>query len=81
MLTMAMGGKPDPTLDEILTTIELFVDSVENFIGVFDRAYPGGDFCAGLTFGMQGVRVLEKVATTLYEAHLKQKAQDARISN
>ena len=41
MLTMAMGGKPDPTLEEILTTIELFVDSVENFIGVCDRGYCG----------------------------------------
>ena len=81
MLTMATGGKPDPTLEEILTTVELFVDSVENFIGVFDRGYAGGDFCAGLTFGMQGVKVLEKTATTLYEAHLKQKAQDARINN
>ena len=79
MLMTMSGGKPDPVLDEILTTMELFVDSVGDFIGVFDRGYPGGDFCAGLTFGMQGVKILEKVATTLYEAHLKTKAKNARI--
>ena len=46
------GGKPIPELVDMLDTIELFADSFDKFIGVFDVAYGGGDFCAGLTFGM-----------------------------
>ena len=65
------GGKPNPVVNEIFSTIETFVGSFDKFIAVFDKDYSGGDFCAGLTFGMQGTKVLEKVATTLYEAHLK----------
>merc|ERR1719198_2114073 len=72
------GGKPIPELVDMMDTIELFADSFDKFIGVFDQAYSGGDFCAGLTFGMQGMKMLEKVATTLYNNHLKSKAQEAR---
>ena len=72
------GGKPDPTINEIMDTLELFVGSFDKFIGVFDAEYTGGDFCAGLTFGMQGSKMLEKVATMLYETHLKSKAKEAR---
>ena len=72
------GGKPDPTITEIMDTLELFVGSFDKFIGVFDKEYSGGDFCAGLTFGMQGSKMLEKVATMLYETHLKGKAKEAR---
>ena len=68
MLASSLGaGKPDPTITEIMDTIELFVGSFDKFIGVFDETYTGGDFCAGLTFGMQGSSMLERVATTLYE--------------
>jgi hypothetical protein len=35
----------------MLSTITIFVDSLEKFIGVFDGTYTGGDFCAGVTFG------------------------------
>ena len=53
------GGKMDEQLEEIMQTIELFVGSFDKFIGVFDDEYEGGDFCAGLTFGMQGSKMLE----------------------
>ena len=72
------GGKPIPELVDIIDTVLLFTDSFDKFIGVFDSEYSGGDFCAGLTFGMQGMKMLEKVATTLYNNHLKTKAQEAR---
>ena len=72
------GGKPIPELVDIIDTIMLFSDSFDKFIGVFDSEFTGGDFCAGLTFGMQGTKMLEKVATTLYNNHLKTKAQEAR---
>ena len=51
------GGKPDPTINEIMDTLELFVGSFDKFIGVFDAEYTGGDFCAGLTFGNPKWRV------------------------
>ena len=72
------GGKPIPELVDMIDTIELFVSSFDKFIGVFDQEYNGGDFCAGLTFGMEGMRMLEKVATTLYNNHVKGKAEEAR---
>ena len=65
-------------IKEIIDSMELFVSSFDKFIGVFDKSYVGGDFCAGLTFGMQGATMLQKVATLMYEQHLKQKAAEAR---
>ncbi len=81
MTTLVSGGKPDPLIIEIINTLEMFVDSFDKFIGVFDEQYSGGDFCAGITFGMQGTAMLEKVASTLYETHLKSKAQEARFKH
>ena len=76
---MALGFQDNiPVVKEILDTVEAFVGSLDKFIGVFDESYGGGDFCAGLTFGMQGMEMLEKVAKNLYEDHIKYKAQNAR---
>ena len=72
------GSAAEEQITEILESLELFVASFDKFIGVFDENYSGGDFCAGITFGMQGAAMLEKIATTLYETHLKYKAQEAR---
>ena len=52
MTGLMSGGKPDPIIIEIINTLEMFVDSFDKFIGVFDEGYSGGDFCAGITFGM-----------------------------
>ena len=46
------GGKPLQEVADMINTVELFVDSLDKFIGVFDEEYNGGDFCAGITFGM-----------------------------
>ena len=49
---LSQGNKAaEQTIHDILDTIETFVNSMDKFIGVFDRNYAGGDFCAGLTFG------------------------------
>ena len=78
-LKQLMGdGMKGVQVDEILESVELFVGSFDKFIGVFDDSYTGGDFCSGLTFGMEGAKMLEKMATTLYETHLKEKAKIAR---
>ena len=74
----AMMGGSDPLIGEIIESIEMFVTSFDKFIGVFDETYAGGDFCAGLTFGMQGTKMLQKVATMLYDQKLAEKAKIAR---
>ena len=65
----------------MINTVELFVDSLDKFIGVFDEEYNGGDFCAGITFGMQGTKMLENVALMLYNTHIKAQAIKARSHN
>ena len=52
----------------------MFMDSFSKFIGVFDDDYTGGDFCAGLTFGSEGSKMLYHVASTLYTNHIKYQA-------
>ena len=56
MLTAMTGGLGDAseTIENIMDSLSMFIDSFDKFIGVFDDDYTGGDFCAGLTFGMQG---------------------------
>ena len=78
MASSVTGGKQDSKIHEIFDTIEMFVSSMDKFIGVFDPDYTGGDFCAGLTFGMQGSKMLQKLAQMLYEQHVKHKADAAR---
>lgn len=71
MMGATLIGGDQSTITNILDTVETFVSSFDKFIGVFDAKYTGGDFCAGLTFGMQGTIMLEKVAKRLYEDHIK----------
>jgi len=78
MMSSTLGGDSG-TILAIIDTVETFVGSFDKFIGVFDADYSGGDFCAGLTFGMQGAIMLEKVATRLYEDHIKKNAVAARL--
>jgi hypothetical protein len=75
MLSAGLGNDgAGSVINNILDTVETFVGSFDKFIGVFDADYNGGDFCAGLTFGMQGTIMLEAIAKKLYEHHLKGKA-------
>ena len=65
-------GSPQAVMiEEILDSITLFTSSFDKFISVFDKEYAGGDFCAGITFGMYGTKMLQKVATMLYEQQVK----------
>ena len=49
---MLNNGKPVAEINDMIDTVELFVDSFDTFIAVFDENYEGGDFCAGMTSGM-----------------------------
>lgn len=81
MMGATLTGGDQSVINDILDTVETFVGSFDKFIGVFDASYTGGDFCAGITFGMQGTIMLEKVAKRLYEDHIKHKAVSARAKN
>ena len=70
-------GEGNQVIEEILVSVEAFAGTLDKFIGVFDATYAGGDFCAGITFGMEGMSMIEKLAQTLYEEHIKSKAKRA----
>lgn len=41
----------DEEMKHMMESLTLFVNHLDELIGVFDQNYQGGDFCAGLTFG------------------------------
>ena len=65
-------------LEDFFDTVDTLVGSFDVLLAVFDDDYKGGDQCAGMTFGMQGAQMLEKIAVMLFENHLKAKADLAR---
>ena len=62
---------------DVLEVTEVFIESFDKYAGVFDENYEGGDFCGGLTFGMQGAKLLEKSAQIMFKHHLSHKANEA----
>ena len=53
---------------------------LDKFIGVFDQSYAGGDFCAGMIYGMQGINMLQHVAHSIHNQHkhIKKKIADKK---
>ena len=64
-------NKDDEEMNNMLKSLTLFVNHIDELIGVFDSQYQGGDFCAGLTFGQSGSNLLFKMAKILIEHHIK----------
>ena len=62
----------DPEMKSMLETLTLFVNHLDELIGVFDADYTGGDFCAGLTFGQAGSNMLYKIASMIIHENIKQ---------
>lgn len=57
----------DPIIEEALLTIQSFIDGVYNFINIL---LPKGseamdEYCTGMIFGLEGSKMLVKVANTL----------------
>jgi hypothetical protein len=59
-ITMMVGVMKDgdAEMKNMLDSLTLFVNHLDELIGVFDASYNGGDFCAGLTFGQAGSNLL-----------------------
>ncbi len=60
-----MGGLvQDKNLETLLSTVDVFVNSISSLMAVFSN-YEGDDFCAGLIFGQKGSHMLVQIAKTL----------------
>jgi hypothetical protein len=57
-MSSGIDQNTNETRTNICESVEMFIDGVDQFIGVFDKDYPGGDFCAGVTFGAKGAQWL-----------------------
>jgi len=67
-----MGGNAaDQELDNMLDSLVVFVNHLDELIGVFDSEYNGGDFCAGMTFGASGSNLLFSIAETIVSHAIK----------
>ena len=56
----------DNNIDQVLQTVEVFVENLSSLLAVFDN-YDGGDFCSGLIFGQTGATMLTQIATTAFQ--------------
>ena len=58
-------------MKHMLESLTIFVNHLDELIGVFDATYTGGDFCAGLTFGNSGSNLLYNMASVLIHENIK----------
>ena len=73
--TARMTQQKDAFIDESLNMAVKFIDSLENFITILG---PYGqsqlsDYCTGMVFGLEGVRVLKKVAERIGDKNVMEK--------
>ena len=52
-------------------SLTVFMDHIDELMGVFEFGYEGGDFCAGLTFGYAGSNLLFKIAEDIITKNLE----------
>ena len=62
----------DAEMKNMLESLTIFVNHLDELIGVFDAKYTGGDFCAGLTFGQAGSNLLYNMASVIIHENIKQ---------
>ena len=71
MLGVMNGNDGDNEIKNMMESVTLFVNHLDELIGVFDSSYNGGDFCAGLTFGSAGSNLLHKTASLIINENIK----------
>ena len=70
VMNASKDGEDDEMVN-MLNSFTVFVDHMDELIGVFDADYNGGDFCAGLTFGQSGSNLLYRIAEVIINTHIK----------
>ena len=73
--TARQEQKEDAAVDESLNMAVKFIDSLETFINILG---PYGqsqlsDYCTGMVFGLESVRVLKKVATRIRDKNVMER--------
>ena len=63
-LKMMSGFMQDKSINGLVDTLEVFVSSISQLMGVFSATYEGDDFCCGLIFGSNGAQMLVNIAKT-----------------
>lgn len=65
----------DQEIKHMMEGLTVFVDHIDELVGVFDNSYTGGDFCAGLTFGQSGSNLLYQMASIIINENVKKYKQ------
>ena len=68
---MKIMNKDDVEMINMFESLCVFVDHIDELMGVFDPSYQGGDFCAGLSFGYAGSNLLFKIAADIITQNLE----------
>ena len=63
-LKMVGALAKDKNIEHLISTVEVFIDSLSSLLAVFTN-YDGGEFCSGLIFGSNGAHMLTNIAKTL----------------
>ena len=63
-LIITMNEK-DEELKNMMDSLEIFINHIDELVGVFENDYDGGDFCCGLKFGFSGSNLLFTMAETI----------------
>ena len=67
---MQIMNTADEDMINMFESLTVFMNHMDELMGVFDYEYTGGDFCAGLTFGFAGSNLLFKIAEDIITKNL-----------
>ena len=67
---LAVMKEDDEEMKNMLASLNIFVEHLDELIGVFEPTYTGGSFCAGLSFGSAGSNLLYKMAELIITTHI-----------
>ena len=56
----------------MMDSLEIFINHIDELVGVFENDYDGGDFCCGLKFAFSGSNLLFSIAETIVTHAVKQ---------
>ena len=71
MMGIMNKGKDGEEMINMLESLTVFIDHMDELVGVFQTQYTGGDFCAGLTFGYKGSNLLFTIASDIITKNLE----------
>ena len=57
----------DKNIEQVVSTVEVFINSLSSLMTVFFNYEEGGDFCSGLIFGMNGAQMLTQIAQVTFD--------------